>query len=281
MTDPPSSRTYGTLVGLRFSSFQEGFSWVLDSLAACVMVLGRTASVDLLSRQPDFIAETLVGFAGSLEFGERMLPGASCLSWPRSPVPNSDEEGKPMAHIVTASMKGFLEEWATLGGPVARYNGFPVSAMLACAAVESAWGTGRIFRATLNPFSLQKWPHISYPSTHRTHWQRTVVKNGPPRVTAVAPFVCAFDQGDAVRQWCEWIRWYGEVDGPPQDQDSKVGHIRHSAQVAAKERLLALYNAPVAFARGLSTVGFGEDVSKGEDYARNLTDFSMTDYDTK
>ena len=37
-------------------------------------------------------------------------------------------------------------------------------------------GKGPIFKATLNPFSLQKWPHIKYPITPSTYWGWTVVQ---------------------------------------------------------------------------------------------------------
>lgn len=178
----------------------------------------------------------------------------------------------------TAEMSNFLEEWAELGGPVARANDLPVSAMLACASVESNWGKGAIFRATLNPFSLQKWPHIKYPVTHMTHWSRTQVQTNPVKILS-APFNCATSQADAVRQWCEWILHYGAADGPPQDQNAKTRQISHSPQIAARMLLLTSRRSPVVFARGLSTIGFGEKVSSGAIYAQRLTDFSMSSFD--
>ena len=175
-------------------------------------------------------------------------------------------------------MRDFLDEWASLGGDVARRHKLPVSAMLACASIESNWGKGSIFLATLNPFSLQKWPHIKYPITHNTYWSWTVVQTSP-KISKKAPFNCATSRADAVRQWCEWILHYGEADGPPQDQSSKVRQVAHSNAVAARNALLISRNNPAAFARGLSTVGFGESRAKGILYAKRLTDFSMTDYD--
>jgi hypothetical protein len=179
---------------------------------------------------------------------------------------------------ITLQMSNFLDEWASLGGDIAQRNGLPVSAMLACASVESDWGKGSIFKATLNPFSLQKWPHIKYPITPSTYWGWTVVQT-QPKLSKKAPFNCATSRADAVRQWCEWILHYGDADGPPQDQDSKVRQVSHSSAIAARVSLLKLRNDPVAFARALSTIGFGENRSKGEVYAKRLTSSSMTDYD--
>jgi hypothetical protein len=179
---------------------------------------------------------------------------------------------------IAAYMSNFLDEWAEYGGPVARKHGLPASAMLACASVESNWGQGAIFRACLNPFSLQKWPHIKYPVTHHTYWSSTVVQTNPVK-RLLAPFNSATSQADAVRQWCEWILHYGEADGPPQDQSSSAPQVKHPAQVAAKVALLGSRGNPVAFARGLSTIGFGENRASGGVYAQRLTSFSMTDYD--
>lgn len=179
---------------------------------------------------------------------------------------------------IASYMTSFMDEWAEYGGPVARQHGFPVSAMLACASVESNWGQGAIFRACLNPFSLQKWKHIKYPVTHQTYWSPTIVQTNPVK-RLLAPFNCATSQADAVRQWCEWILHYGEADGPPQDQNEKAPQVKHPAQVAAKVALLALRGNPVAFARGLSTVGFGENRASGNVYAQRLTSFDMTAYD--
>jgi hypothetical protein len=188
-----------------------------------------------------------------------------------------DRRENQMAQIA-AYMSNFLQEWAELGGNVARQHGLPVSAMLACASVESNWGQGAIFRATLNPFSLQKWPHIKYPVTHQTYWRSTVVQTEPVK-RLLAPFNCATTRSDAVRQWCEWILHYGDSDGPPQDQDAKAPQVAHSGAVARRTALLASRVNPVAFARGLSTIGFGENQASGGVYAQRLISFSMTDYD--
>lgn len=123
-----------------------------------------------------------------------------------------------MAQTMTDQMFNFFQERADLGGPVARANNLPVSAMLACASVESRWGQGNIYRKTLNPLSLQKWPHVHYPTTYRILWFETVVQTNPKK-TMKAPFVCATDRADAVCQWCEWILHYGNADGPPGNPD--------------------------------------------------------------
>jgi hypothetical protein len=178
----------------------------------------------------------------------------------------------------TVAISNFLTEWAELGGPVARRQGFPVSAMLAHAAVESGWGTGNIFRQSLNPFNLQKWPHIKYPTTHQTFWSNTVVRKADQKVLK-SPFNCATSQADAVRQWCEWLTHYGEADGPPQDGNAAARQVAHPGRVAARVALMKLRTNPVEFARRLATVGFGETLSDGDDFANCLTAYSLTEFD--
>jgi hypothetical protein len=183
-----------------------------------------------------------------------------------------------MALNMTENMFRFLQEWADAGAPVVRKHRLPVSAMLACASVESAWGTGAIYRETLNPFSLQKWPHVPHPATCRTAWRDTVIQTTPDVVTRKAPFSCATDRADAVRQWCEWILYYGEADGPPGNQDPKSKTSRIASAVGNRETLLRFRNAGPDFARRLPLVGFGESRTSLV-YAKRLTDFSMESYD--
>jgi len=179
----------------------------------------------------------------------------------------------------TADQTNFLDEWAELGGPIAKQHDLPVSAMLALASVESNWGKGDIFAATLNPFNLQKWEHIPYPITHMVIWRWTVIDN-VTRERKKAPFNCAMSCADAVRQWCEWLFHYGEADGPPQDGPTKTRHIIHGPQIAARVALLMLRKDPAAFAAKLYTVGFGKPVrATGVAFATRLTDYSLTRYD--
>ena len=179
---------------------------------------------------------------------------------------------------MTMEQYNFIQKWADLGGPVVRANGLPVSAMIACASVESGWGKGGIYMATRNPFSLQKWPHITYPRTYKTLWRDTIVQTNPV-MKLKAPFNCALDEADAARQWCEWILHYGAADGPPQDQNSKAQQVSHATAAAARQALLGQRGNPVEFTRRLSTIGFGENRAKGAVYAQRLVNFAMEDFD--
>lgn len=182
-----------------------------------------------------------------------------------------------MALTMTSEIFRFLQEWAEIGGPVARKHKLPVSAMLACASVESNWGKGSIYKETLNPFSLQKWPHVTYPKTYRTAWRDTVIQTNP-RKTAKAPFNCATDRADAVRQWCEWILYYGEAEGPPGNQDPKAPRVKIKSAIADRDKLLGFRKSGEDFAKYLPLVGFGEN-RRSLVYAKRLTDFSMASYD--
>ena len=53
-----------------------------------------------------------------------------------------------------------------------------------------------------------------------------------------APFNCATDTADAVRQWCEWILHYGSADGPPGNQDPKIKVADNKATIARRDILL-------------------------------------------
>ena len=39
------------------------------------------------------------------------------------------------------------------------------------------------------------------------------------------------DREDAVRQWCEWILYYGEADGPPGNQNPKAARQANKAAI--------------------------------------------------
>jgi len=156
-----------------------------------------------------------------------------------------------------AEVKAFINEWAGDGAEIARRNHLPVSAMLACACTESGFGKGVIFNATKNPFNLQKWERIPIPWTYKNYHRETEVEKKTGK-TMVAPFNCATDNADAVRQWCEWILHWGEADGPPQDRDEKVPLVAHPGAIAARKTLLQFRSDPVNFAFNLPLVGFGE-----------------------
>jgi hypothetical protein len=180
---------------------------------------------------------------------------------------------------ITDAMWAFMRKWADAGSAILQANDLPVSAMLACASVESDWGTSTIFKATKNPFNLQKWPWVTFPRTHNTFFSSTVVKEHPHTVLR-APFNCATDEADAVRQWCEWVLHYGEADGPPGSQDSKVPGVRVPALIARRDSLLKWRHSGHQFANNLPLVGFGEGMSKGPVYAARQQNFSMFLFDS-
>jgi hypothetical protein len=179
----------------------------------------------------------------------------------------------------------FIKEWSTKGAEVARNNNLPVSAMLACACEESGFGVvSKIFSHTHNPFNLQKWPHIRYPTTNQIFWVETKVREDPTKILR-APFNCATDVPDAVRQWCEWILHYGDADGPPGNQNPKIAQVANKSAIERRQKLLATRDRPADFAFNLPLVGFGENateklrVKSGNRYRDCWTQYSLTDYD--
>lgn len=176
------------------------------------------------------------------------------------------------------SKEGFFQKVAGACGPVVKQNGLPVSAMLACAAVESGWGRGPIFRQTNNLFSMQKWPWVPFPATARTLWLTTVIQTSPVK-TARAPFNTTVDLADAGRQWCEWILHYGAPDGPPGNVDQRAPHVANAGAIARRSRLIAMAGDPVAFAGNLYLVSFGESHAAGHRYADVLTQNKLTRFD--
>jgi len=180
---------------------------------------------------------------------------------------------------VNGNREQFLQKVAAACGPAVRQNGLPVSAMLACAAVESGWGTGTIYKETGNLFSMQKWPWVKYPTTARTLWRDTVIQTEPVRKTAKAPFNTAIDLADAGRQWCEWIASYGDADGPPGNIDPKAKPAAHAGAIGRRKQLLGMAGDPLQFARNLYLVSFGESAAKGRIYAQVLSDNRLTRFD--
>lgn len=178
-----------------------------------------------------------------------------------------------------AGREAFLQSVVAACGPMVRAAGLPVSAMLACAAVESGWGTGAIYRETGNLFSLQKWPWVLYPRTGRTLWRDTVIQT-IPRKTAKAPFNTARDLQDAGSQWCEWIKYYGTTMGPPGSMDqNRPQKVDNPHAASSRIRLMAMASDPLRFARNLYLVGFGESLAHGELYASVLEQNHLTRFD--
>lgn len=186
---------------------------------------------------------------------------------------------------MTPAWAAWIDDLAKRGGPVARDQDLPVAAMLACGSVESAWGTSSIYKATNNPFNLQKWPRTLFPHTHKTHWNETVVETGPPKKVLKAPFNCATDPADAVLQWCEWIVHYGRADGPGALEPPGAPPRDNPAAIRRKEQLLAYRHNSLDFAYHLPLVGFGETqtpelrIKSGKAYRARLFDFGLTRYD--
>jgi peptidoglycan hydrolase-like protein with peptidoglycan-binding domain len=185
----------------------------------------------------------------------------------------------PAAPAVPASQEAFLQQVFVACAADVKAAGLPVSAMLACAAVESGWGKGSIYRDTGNLFSLQKWPWVTYPLTTHTLWRETVIQTSP-RKTARAPFNTARDMTDAGQQWCQWIKYYGSMQGPPGSPDkARPQAADNKFALGQKLRLMAMVHDPLAFARNLYLVGFGESTAHGELYARVLRDNNLLRFD--
>jgi hypothetical protein len=182
------------------------------------------------------------------------------------------------AHTHTGSREEFLQNVARECGPLIKQSGLPVSSMLACAAVESGWGNGPIYRETNNLFSLQKWPWVQYPTTERTLWRPTIIQTSPVK-TALAPFNTALDLADAGRQWCEWILHYGAADGPPGSPNQRAPKVANAWAIGRRTQLLGMTSDPTQFARHLYLVSFGESPVAGALYSRVLLENNLTRFD--
>ncbi len=160
----------------------------------------------------------------------------------------------------------FFDELAMLGGPVARQHNLPVPAMLACAAVESGFGTSKIFRLTGCPFNLQKPKEWKFPVC-ATIPLNTVALTGAKPVKV--PFCTASGWADAVRLWCEWIE-----NWPYHPNRARVLRFRADAE---------------NFTLNLPYVGFGDQpkdpaersaayLRNGQKYLKMVRDFSLMSY---
>jgi hypothetical protein len=190
---------------------------------------------------------------------------------------------------VPPGKESWIDGIAGEGGPVAKQYDLPIGAMLACASVECAWGTSKIYKATGNPFNLQKFPKVPFPHTHRIHWSDTIIAEGPPPVVRQAPFNCALNTADAVLQWCEWILHYGMADGPGALGNPLARNYSPAdnlSAIANRDRLLASRHNSIDFCLNLPLVGFGENATpalrkrSGERYKDRLTQFGLTVYDS-
>jgi hypothetical protein len=183
----------------------------------------------------------------------------------------------------------WIDSLAGAGGPVAKQYDLPVGAMLACASVECNWGASALYKATGNPFNLQKFPKVQFPHTHNTYWSSTEVAEGPPPVFKNAPFNCAVDLADAVLQWCEWILHYGLADGPGalgNPQARNYNPANNLGAIANRDRLLAYRHNSLDFCMNLPLVGFGENstpalrLRSGKRYHDLLNQFGLAVYDS-
>lgn len=183
---------------------------------------------------------------------------------------------------VYGSREEFLQAVASECGPVIREavvwnKKLPVSAMMACAALESGWGGGRIFKDTGNLFSMQKWPWVPFPKGE-TLWRPTVIQESPKK-TANAPFNVAKNLADSARQWCEWIAYYGEAEGPPGNINKAAIPASNPWAIGRRNNLLSMVGHPVEFAKNLYLVSFGESHAKGQRYAQVLLENNLTRFD--
>jgi hypothetical protein len=246
-------------------------------------------------RQPGPIGYSIAAPAPGMSWPLRPPPGVS----PPSPTPSQTgsipkplgSQPQPARQLpslppagLTPAIAAFITEWAA-AGRVARDQDLPVGSMLACASVESGWGTGNIYKGTGNPFNLQKWPRIRFPHTHKTYWHRTKIAEGPPPKFAYAPFNCATDPADAVLQWCEWIVHWGRADGPGRLEPPNGSPQDNPPAIANRDYLLSYRRNSQDFCMNLPLVGFGENATaalrlrSGERYRKRLVDFRLYDYD--
>ncbi len=260
-------------------SFKQGASGSgVQRLREALMVIGAPPVVESLDQFGALTRAQIVSFQGLYQLdadgaaGKQTLGKLDELLW----TPDKRKPWKQAA--VNQDKEAFLQDVATQCGPVVRANGLPVSSMLACAAVESGWGNGQIFKDTKNLFSLQKWPWVPFPTTAQTLWRKTIIQTNPVK-TALAPFNTATDLADAGRQWCEWITHYGDADGPPGNINKNARPASNAWAIGRRQQLLAMVDDPVRFASNLFLVSFGENARGGQIYARVLTDNRLTRFD--
>jgi hypothetical protein len=180
-------------------------------------------------------------------------------------------------YYLTPEKRVFLAHLILEGVPRVKQNQLSPAAMVACAAVESGWGTSEYYKgstkqeATNCPFNLQKFQNDGwdYPRNKAGTDVCRLIPANPTDNAGGHPstFLCCAeahswgspDLDDAARLWCEWII-YNKNKGA-------AGNLR------------SLKGNPTEFTRHLVDVNFGVGNSdspetrrrKADDYARVLT----------
>jgi len=138
--------------------------------------------------------------------------------------------------FLTPAKRKFAEDMAAAGRAKAKEAGFPLSAMVACACSEGAWGTSAIYKRTGCPFNLQKPADWEYP---KCEIETNPTENKEGEKAKPAPFCKATSLSDAARLWCEWIA--------------------HYPRESARKQLIGFANSPKAFVEHLFLVGFADN----------------------
>jgi hypothetical protein len=161
--------------------------------------------------------------------------------------------------FIPKTPQDFITAMAAAGAPSAAREDLPLPAMIACACLESGYGTSDIYLATGCPFNLQKPPEWAYPKCE-IKYLPTVNKEGEnPRP---APFCVAATLEEAGRLWCEWIK--------------------HWPNRSARDAVLSLSKQPALFASNLHLVGFAEaKKSKCEEFGKLIDKLGLLKYDAR
>ena len=162
----------------------------------------------------------------------------------------------------------FMDTLIVFGGPVAKTNDLPTSAMVACGIVESGYGritkddgTETIYKRTGCPFNLQRPSWYAWVKCNTISIRTctaTKVTDGKRECIEwkIAPFCVASgnDEGerlaDSARLWCEWILGW--------------------PQKAVRDKMLSLRHKPEEFTLNLPSVGFGEASKHAENSQKFL-----------
>lgn len=156
---------------------------------------------------------------------------------------------------IPASNDEFIDYMAKQGRPWATKYGFPLPAMIACACVESGFGTSTIYRLTGCPFNLQKPAGWKYPQCS-TRLIPTINKAGEQ--AKPSPFCLAKDLADAARLWCEWINYWPN----PKARNAVIGFSQDAVLFASQLHLVGFAESKKA-----NTKKFG-DLIAGKDLMR-------------
>ena len=158
-----------------------------------------------------------------------------------------DLDVQPGAYrFLLAEQKQFLRDLAREGKPVAAEFGFPLSAILACAAAESRFGMSDIYKTTKCPFNLQKPEGWVHPEC-KTQDLPTVNKEGAK--AQPAPFCVANNLGHATRLFCEWVKYY-----PADKMTNPVAGMKGNPKLFAEK----LYLVGFADNRADRTIEYGK-----------------------